>query len=88
MRSLNLPGDTAFPALNQLRADLVRAVPGEDSGLARLVSYAPAFTVPSLVLAFQLYGDVTREADIVARNSIRHPGFVIGGRALEVLSSG
>lgn len=80
--------DDVFPALMQLRADLVKAVPGDTRELARQVSHTPLATVPSLVLAYRLYGDLTREADVVARNRIRNPMFVTGGRALEVLSRG
>lgn len=79
-------GDSAYSALQQLRADLVRSLPGPDSPLARLVSYTPPVTVPSLVLAHRLYGTIDREQDIVARNYIPTPGFVLGGQALEVLA--
>jgi prophage DNA circulation protein len=78
--------DATFAALEQLRADLVRAVPGEETDLPRLVRYTPAYTVPSLVLAHQLYGDLSLEADLVARNRILRPGFVVGGTDLEVLA--
>lgn len=81
-------GDAAFAALAQLRAELVRAIPGEASDLPHLVTHTPAFTVPSLVLAHRLYGDVTLEADIVARNRTPHPGFIPGGAPLQVLSRG
>lgn len=80
-------GDDSYGALVQLRADLVRAVPGEKSDLPRLVRYTPAYTVPSLVLAHQLYGDLSREADIVARNQVNRPGFIPGAAQLEVLSA-
>lgn len=79
------PDDT-YPALVQLRADLVKAVPGDNSDLARLLRYTPGFTVPSLVLAHRLYGNLDLEADLVTRNHIRNPMFVPGGRELEVLS--
>ncbi len=49
------------------------------------MSHTPAFTLPSLVLAQELYGSVDQEADIIARNSISNPLLVIGGTALEVL---
>lgn len=79
--------DEAFAAIDSLRADLVRALPGVDSDLPRLAEHVPAFTVPSLVLAHRLYGDVTREADIVTRNAIERPGFIGGGSVLEILSA-
>lgn len=80
--------DDVYPALLQLRADLVNAVPGDSLELARLVAHTPRATLPSLVLAHELYGGLTREADLCARNAIRHPGFVTGGVELEILSDG
>jgi prophage DNA circulation protein len=79
--------DDTYPALLQLRADLVKAVPGDEADLHRLVKYTPAFTMPSLVLAYQLYGNLDLEADLVARNGISNPGFIRGGEELEVLSA-
>jgi prophage DNA circulation protein len=78
-------GDEAYPALVQLRADLVRAVPGS-AVLARLQTVSRPVPVPSVVLAYQLYGSTELEGDIVARNEARHPGFLVG--ELEVLSDG
>jgi prophage DNA circulation protein len=78
--------DDTYQALLQLRADLVRAVPGESTALPRIVRHTPAAVLPSLVLAHRLYGDLEAEADLVARNRIRHPGFVPAGEELELLS--
>jgi len=76
-----------YDTLVQLAADLSKALPGEGQHLARLLTYTPPTTTPSLVVAYHLYGAITREPDIVARNSIRHPGFILGGRPLDVLSN-
>ncbi len=78
--------DEVVQAFTDLRAALVQAVPGEVSDLPRLLTVTPPTSVPSLVLAHRIYGHVDKELDLVARNGIRHPGFVIGGRTLEVLS--
>lgn len=80
--------DDSFTALSQLRVDLVRALPGEASDLPRLVRFTPVHVIPSLVLAHQLYGDASREADLVLRNRVPRPGFVQGGTELEVLTRG
>lgn len=77
--------DGTYAALMQLRADLVRALPGADSDLPKIVSYTPPSTVPSLVLCYQLYGALDGEDDILARNSVVRPGFVPGGVRLDVL---
>lgn len=76
-------GDSSYPALVELRARVVDAVPG-DAALARVVTVTRNVTVPSILLAFQLYGSVDQEDDIVARNNAEHPGFLSG--ELEVLS--
>ncbi len=78
--------DETYPQLLQLRADLVKAVPGDGSDLPHLTAYTPSATLPSLVVSQRLYGDVDGEADLVARNKVHHPGFVAGGVELEVLS--
>lgn len=83
---MELAGDDAYPALVELRAALVNAVPAADSTLPHLISYTPPETVPSLVLAHRLYGSVALESDVLARNAVPNPLFVVGGTALEVLS--
>ena len=80
-----LAGDTAYPALVDLRSQVLRAVPGS-STFARVVTVTRPIAVPSIVLAYQLYGSVDLELDIVARNGIQHPGFVVGD--VKVLSDG
>lgn len=76
-------GDDAYPALVQLRADLVRAVPG-DSVLARMITIERRTSVPSILLSYQLYGSTSQELDLVARNRVRYPGLMAG--ELQVLS--
>jgi prophage DNA circulation protein len=83
---LDAADDSTFAALEQLRADLASTLPGEASDLPRLARYTPPVTVPSLVLAHRLYGDLSREPDLVARNRIQNPCFIVGGTELEVLS--
>lgn len=80
----SLASDDAYPALVQLRADLVRAVPGE-AVLRRIRTIERPVALPSLVLAYQLYGSVDQESDIIARNGVRHPAVLSG--SLLVLSS-
>lgn len=80
--------DDVYPSLVQLRADVVKAVPGPDGDLPRLLPFTPSSTVPSLVLTYQLYGALALEADVIARNRVRNPGFVAGGQPLQVLSNG
>lgn len=80
--------DTVYQALLALRSDVARALPAPGETLPNLITYTPRVTLPSLVIAQQLYGDASREAEIVARNNPAHPGFMRGGAPLEVLSDG
>ena len=76
--------DDALQSIRSLRASfhthLRRALPDN----AGLNTYAPPATMPAFLLAHQLYGDYTREAEIIERNGVEHPGFVPGGRPLYV----
>ena len=78
------------PEIYQLAQDSQASALGylreTSADLAVVLSMTPARTVPSLVLAFELYGDHERAPDLVTRNGIPHPGFLQGGQALEVLS--
>lgn len=80
--------DEAYVAINGLRTEIVRGIPQQAQRLPQLLDYTPPATLPGLLVAYQLYGDANREAEITARNQPRHPGFLIGGQALEVLSDG
>lgn len=80
-----IAGDTAYPELVSLRSEVLRSVPGS-SVFARVIDVQRSTAVPSLLLAYQLYGSVDQEADVIARNRIAHPGFIAG--ALKVLSDG
>jgi len=78
--------DRVYVCLADLRAALVLDLGTRAAQLPRLASYPLASTTPALVVAHRIHGDATREADIVARNHVRHPGAVPGGTTLEVLS--
>lgn len=78
-------GDTSYPALVDLRSQLMRAVPGGQA-FARVVTVTRPQAIPSLLLTYQLYGAVDLELDVVARNGVAHPGFIAGD--LKVLSDG
>lgn len=80
--------DPSYDALMDLRAILVRDINTRGADLARSVQYVPPATVPAIVVAYGLYEDVAREADLLLRNRVPHPGFVPAGQALEVLADG
>ncbi|HEX7821039.1 MAG TPA: DNA circularization N-terminal domain-containing protein [Sphingobium sp.] len=84
--------DERADLFDALRLALVRDVTARGGSLARQYGYPLASTQPVLVVAARLYGPLTdlddRAADLVARNSVRHPGFVPGAAELQVLTNG
>ena len=68
--------DTAYSALMDLRAAVHSDMTARVRDSARLQVVQPREITPALVLAYDLYEDTGREAEIIARNRIRHPGFV------------
>jgi len=78
--------DDSYLDLVALRADVAKAIPGESEDLPRILTFTQRTTLPSLVLAHNLYGNLDLELDIVERNKISNPGFILGGSQLEVLS--
>lgn len=72
-----------YISLTDMRSALVQAIPEE--GLPELISVAVNHPVPSLVLAYELYEDALKGDEIVARNRIKHPGF-IGPADVQVVS--
>ncbi|WCT72050.1 DNA circularization N-terminal domain-containing protein [Sphingomonas naphthae] len=81
--------DAAADDLDRLRLIMVRDITARGGSLARIYTVSPSRTLPALALAHQLDGTLddllSRSADLVARNGIRHPGFVMGGQPVEVL---
>lgn len=79
--------EAVYRALVALRVALVRDITTRGADLARIDHATLARTLPALVVAHRVYGDAARGDEIVARNRarVRHPGFVPGGVALEIL---
>lgn len=82
------PVDEVYVTLSDLRTSVVQAVPNPEQDLARIVQFVPRETLPSLLVAYQIYGDAGRADEIATRNNPRHPGFLTGGNQLEVLADG
>ncbi len=80
--------DDTYSALQVLRTTVTRAVPQPGQDLATVTEFTPDATIPSIVLAYRLYGSQDLEQDIIDRNKIAHPGFIQGSVPLEVLDSG
>ena len=79
--------DPVYQAMTALRIALVRDITERAIDAPRVTSTTLPSTLPALVAAYRIYGDATREDDLLNRNPvIRHPGFVPGGIALEVIA--
>ena len=74
--SLKISSDPIYEALCESRSAVYEAITQRAENQARLVSFKPSSVQPALVLAYDYYGDASREAEIVGRNKIRHSGFV------------
>lgn len=68
--------DASYVALADLQAAVEQDRLRRALRLPRLVTVTPPQVLPALVLAYDRYEDATREADITARNRLRHPGFI------------
>jgi prophage DNA circulation protein len=78
-------GDIAsFNALRALRAAIVLDLVTRGSALPRVTTVTRMIALPSLTLAWQLYGDASRSDDLIARVDCPHPGFF--PRVFEALS--
>jgi len=77
--------DGSYLALTDLRTAVVSDLTARAAMLPRISHITPEATLPALVLAHRVYNDAGRDADIIDRNHIRHPGFVPGGVELEAL---
>ena len=77
-------GDAAFTALLDLRTQLTADIDSRSTDLAVLRTVELDAPKASLQLAWERYSDPIREAEIVERNDVMHPAFMIG--SIRVLS--
>lgn len=82
---LNTTDDDVFQALSDVKAQIVRVLPDADSQLPNVQTYDVKATVPSIVLTYDLFENLDSEDDLIERNKIKNPAFVLGGQTLEVL---
>lgn len=78
--------DEVYQALAALRASVAEDLRVRGARLPEVRHVTFGAVLPALVIAYRVHGDAARDAEIVDRNRIRHPGFVPGGRALEVMN--
>lgn len=80
--------DDIWGALSDVRDSVLDAIPNPTEQTQVRTTYTPKVTTPSILVSHALYGDTSRELEIVDRNNIRHPAFVMGGQPLEVVTGG
>lgn len=78
--------DETFAALTELRTVVIGGVPPVGEQLPDIATITPTVTIPSLVLAYDVHGDASREPEIVARNRLRYPGFVPGAQPIQIIA--
>lgn len=78
--------DDVYTALRDLRAAVVSDLNARMAVLPSLETLVLPRTTPALVLAWRLYADAKRDAEVIGRNAVVNPGFVPDGVPLEVLS--
>ena len=76
-----------YISLTDVKTDLINALPPENSTLPVIEDYTPATTLPALVIANEIYNDADRADEIVERNKIKNPCFVIGAENIKVLAN-
>jgi len=82
---LTTTDDNVFNSFKDLLARMVDVLPSADGDLPSLKTVQIPDTIPSLVLAYDLFENPETEEDIINRNGIRHPGFIEGLSELEVI---
>ena len=88
MKAADAGDDHGYRAMDNLRLAMTRDLSARGASLARLTTVTPPATTSALVLAYQLYGDVEREADIIAGSGVAHPGFIAGDASIRTPSNG
>lgn len=82
--AVSINDDASYVILNDMKTLFIRDIQERAPYLNSLVYISVTTPTPSLVLAYNRYEDATRDVEIVARNKIRHPGFVLSNN-LELL---
>jgi len=84
-QSVNATNDDVFQTMGDLNAQLVEVLPDVDSELPNVKTVEVKNTTHSLFLAHDLFENPDAEQDIIDRNGVRHPGFILGETELEVV---
>jgi prophage DNA circulation protein len=77
--------DDIFKDAFDLKIALSKILPPENQVLKNIVLYEIKDTTPSIVLCYDIYGNLDNEQDILDRNNIKNPAMIIGGKEVEVV---
>lgn len=83
--SAGFDADQYYQSMQAVTANALEIIGQTAPNLALLGRETLTDTWPSVRVCYELYGHLDREADLVARNRVVHPGFVPGGQTLEYL---
>jgi len=83
---LNSEDDEVFAAFEDLKAALAELLPDTDANLPSIETFELQYTLPSLLVVYDLFEREDAEGDLIARNGIQNPAFIPGGSVLEVLN--
>ena len=79
--------DDLYNALSGMSEAVLSTVNEKSKDLAQISTTSFLDSKPSLVLAYELWADATRDQEIVDRNKIEHPSFLPPNTDLEILSA-
>jgi prophage DNA circulation protein len=83
---LNLtPDDESYDDILKFKAQLIKTIPSQSQHLKKLNGVTLSKDYSSLVLAYELYGDLKYESDLLERNQIEHPAFIPKETRLSIL---
>lgn len=74
--TLTATDDNLYQALMAARAAMWNDLTVRSRNSARLTTITPPDVLPALVISYDWHEDAGRDAEIIARNRIRNPGFV------------
>lgn len=82
---LAISDDASYLALANLRSAIVDQIPNPAIDIPQVDLIRLGNSLPALVVAFRETGDPAGAESLIARNKVRHPGFVPAGVDLEVI---
>lgn len=78
--------DDSYQNIKDLQVGVNLGLPPQNVG--EILTYTPAKALPALVISQNIFGNISKEDEIINQNGVRHPGFVPGGFPIEVSQSG